>query len=324
MDIKCTQNIFRSANGCSDITYYILQPEGTSLRGIIQISHGVCDYFSRYTRFAKYLCGLGFIVCGNDHLGHGCSATKNTDFGFFAPRDGWQYLVDDMETLRALMQARYPDLPYFTLGHSMGSFIARLHAAEHGEQLRGMIMLGTAGPNPLSRTAVRLANSVVHAHGTTYRSAFLSRLAYNNFNRKIKDTATPFDWISRDKRVVELFLSDEKCNFMLTAAGYRDLFSLLVYANTSKCYKNTPRTLPLLLLSGDKDPVGAYGDGVRQVANLYLGAGVRNLDVIFYKDGRHDLLNEVNSPEVFGDISRWLERQLQENKENDSHASDND
>ncbi|NCB29133.1 MAG: alpha/beta hydrolase [Clostridia bacterium] len=315
MDIKCTQNMFRSTSGCSDITYYILRPEGVELRGIVQISHGVCDYFSRYTRFAKYLCGLGFIVCGNDHLGHGCSAAKSTDLGFFGPRDGWRYLVDDMEALHALMQTRYPELPYFTLGYSMGSFIARLHAAQHGTQLCGMIILGTAGPNPLSRTAIRLANSVAHSRGTTYRSAFLSRLAYNNFNRKIKDSTTPFDWISRDKQVVELFLSDEKCNFMLTAAGYRDLFSLLLHANTPKCYKSTPRALPLLLLSGDMDPVGAYGDGVRQVANLYRGAGMRDLDVIFYKGGRHDLLNEVNSPEVFGDISRWLERQLREHKE---------
>jgi|GEM_PF-3695383 len=94
MNIKCTQNIYKSANGVSNVTYYILVPEGVEVRGIVQLSHGMCEYFSRYTAFAKYLCGLGFIVCGNDHIGHGASVSRTADLGFFAARDGWKYLVD--------------------------------------------------------------------------------------------------------------------------------------------------------------------------------------------------------------------------------------
>ena len=99
MDIKCTQNIFKSSNGRSNVTYYILAPEGVDLRGVVQISHGMCEYFSRYTVFAKYLCSLGFIVCGNDHIGHGASAGRATELGFFAVRDGWSYLIQDMQKL---------------------------------------------------------------------------------------------------------------------------------------------------------------------------------------------------------------------------------
>ena len=124
MNIKCTQNIYKSANGVSNVTYYILVPEGVEVRGIVQLSHGMCEYFSRYTAFAKYLCGLGFIVCGNDHIGHGASVSRTADLGFFAARDGWKYLVEDVKHLTDLMQRRYPDLPYFLLGHSMGSLIA--------------------------------------------------------------------------------------------------------------------------------------------------------------------------------------------------------
>lgn len=310
MNIKCTQNIFRSANGVNEITYYILRPEGVELRGIVQISHGMCDYFSRYTPFAKYLCSLGFIVCGNDHLGHGCSAPKMTDLGFFAPRDGWKYLVDDMIKLTDIMQERYPEIPYFTLGHSMGSLITRIYATKCGARLRGCILIGTVGPNPFVKAGIHVANSVAHSRGITFRSAFLTKLALGNYNRKIKNSQTLFDWLTRDRETVALFLSDEKCNFLFTATGYRDLFTLVMYANSSKCFKSTPRDLPLLFLSGDMDPVGGYGEGVRQVANLYRGAGIRDLDVIFYKDSRHDVLNEINHQEVFGDISRWLERQL--------------
>lgn len=310
MNIKCTQNMFKSANGTAGITYYILQPEGVELRGIIQLSHGMCEYFSRYTTFAKYLCGLGFIVCGNDHLGHGSSVSKTADLGFFAPRNGWQYLVQDMQHLTDIMQQRYPDLPYFVLGHSMGSLITRLYITEYGDRLRGCILCGTVGPHPFARTAMRMANSVAHSRGTTYRSAFLSKVVFKNFNRKIKNSQSPFDWISRDKQVVALYQSDEKCTFIFTATGFRDLFNLMLCANNAKCFRSTPKGLPILMLAGDMDPVGNYGEGVRQVANFYRAAGISDLDVIFYKDGRHELLNETNRREVFGDISRWLERQL--------------
>ena len=135
MNIKCTQNIYKSANGVSNVTYYILVPEKTEVRGIVQLSHGMCEYFSRYTAFAKYLCSLGFIVCGNDHIGHGASVARSSELGFFATRDGWKYLVQDVEQLTDLMQQRYPDLPYFLLGHSMGSLIARLYLTEYGDKL---------------------------------------------------------------------------------------------------------------------------------------------------------------------------------------------
>ena len=118
MNIKCTQNIYKSANGVSNVAYYILVPEDSHIRGIVQISHGMCEYFSRYTAFAKYLCGLGFIVCGNDHIGHGASVSRPADLGFFAAHDGWKYLIQDVLHLRELMHRRYPDLPYFMLGHS--------------------------------------------------------------------------------------------------------------------------------------------------------------------------------------------------------------
>lgn len=336
MDIKCTQNIFKSSNGRSNVAYYILMPEGVELRGIVQISHSMCEYFSRYTVFAKYLCSLGYIVCGNDHIGHGASAPRATELGFFAVRDGWSFLVQDMQTLTDIMQTRYPDLPYFVLGHSMGSLITRLYLTTYGARLTGCILSGTAGPNPFARTGVRVANSVAHSKGMTYRSAFLYNLAFKNYNRKIADPHSIFDWLSRDTNVVQMFQSDAKCNFIFTAAGFRDLFTLVERANAAKCFKTTPHQLPLLLISGDRDPVGGYGEGVRRVARLYKAAGQKDLDVIFYKNGRHEILNETNRLDVFGDISRWLERHVaqthsedttvseEQTKEDVSHVDDDD
>ena len=310
MDIKCTQNMFRSANGASSITYYILAPEGVEARGVIQIAHGMCEYFSRYTVFAKYLCSLGFIVCGNDHLGHGASVSRETELGFFAPQNGWKYLVDDMKQLTDIMQQRYPGMPYFLFGHSMGSLLTRLYLPQYGQKLSGSILCGTGGPNPLAKTGVKLADTVAHSRGMTYRSALLSRLAMGNLNRKIAHPQSVFAWLTRDQHIVELYQSDNKCNFVFTATGFRDLFTLVQRANHARCFRTTPHELPILLIAGDKDPIGSYGDGVRSVARMYHAAGQKDVDVIFYKDGRHEILNELNHLDVFGDISRWLERHL--------------
>lgn len=310
MNIKCTQNIYKSANGVSNVTYYILTPEGVEIRGIVQLSHGMCEYFSRYTAFAKYLCGLGFIVCGNDHIGHGASVARDADLGFFATKDGWKYLVEDVKQLTDLMQRRYPNLPYFLFGHSMGSLIARLYLASYGEKLAGCILSGTAGPNPAALTGARVADSIAHSRGMTYRSGFLSSLTFQGYNRKIKNPHCCFDWLSRDTNAVALYTSDEKCNFVFTATGFRDLYTLCVRANSNHTFRATPRTLPLLFLTGDKDPVSKYGEGTRRVVTLYRGAGLKDIEVVFYKDARHEILNELNRLEVFGDISRWLEKQL--------------
>lgn len=310
MNVKCTQNVFKSANASNRITYYILRPEEVPLRGVVQLVHGMCEYFARYTAFAKYLCSLGFVVCGHDQLGHGATVSKDEELGFFAARDGWRCLIRDTEQLTELMQSRYPGLPYFIMGHSMGSLVTRLYLAEYGERLSGAILCGTVGPNPMAKTGVRLADSVARSRGMTYRSTLLSKLAFTGYNRRIKPHHSQFDWLSRDPQVVSLYESDAKCNFVFTAVAFRDLFSMVVQSNAIRTYRQTPRALPLLLIAGDADPVGSYGEGVRQVANMYRATGSQDVDLIFYKGARHEILNETNRLDVYSDVSHWLEEQL--------------
>lgn len=309
MNIRCTQNIFPSATG-TNITYYILQPEDVDIHGIIQISHGMCEYFSRYTHFAKYLCSMGFIVCGCDHLGHGCSVPPAGERGFFSYRDGWKALVADQNTLTDKMTERYPELPYFLLGHSMGSLIARLYLPSYGHKLSGCILIGTVGPSPLPVLGIRIAGSIIHSKGPMYRSAVLDKMVFGKHNAKIPNPQTRFDWLSRDASVVQLYQSDEKCNFIFTASGFRDLFCLTQKANAPACFKNTPKNLPIFLMSGDKDPVTEYGNGVKKVASFYKRSGISDIEVVFYKDGRHEILNELNKSEVYGDILRWIKNKL--------------
>ncbi|MGN1014388.1 MAG: alpha/beta fold hydrolase [Butyricicoccus sp.] len=310
MDIRCTQSVFPSADGKTSIAWYMFCPLGVTPRGIVQISHGMCEYFSRYTTFAKYLCSLGYIVCGNDHLGHGSSVSSDRALGFFGQKNGWSVLIDDLATLTDIMKRRWPDLPYFLLGHSMGAMVARLYLTRYSDKLDGCILSGTPAHRPLSTVGIRMANSVMHSHGPMYRSCMLNNLATGRNNARISHPDTPFDWLTRDKTIVALYQSDAKCNFIFTAAGFRDLFRLMYYCTLPQCVKTVKNRLPILFLSGDADPVGHYGMGVRRISSLYRYAGFPDVTTILYPDCRHEVLNELNRQTVFADVADWLEQHL--------------
>ena len=120
------KNSFKSADGIHDISYEVILPDGDA-KGIVQISHGMCEYFGRYNDFGKYMASHGYIVCGNDHLGHGESVRSDDELGYFSPENGWKNVVSDLFTLTEIMKKAYPDLPYYLFGHSMGSFMARAY-----------------------------------------------------------------------------------------------------------------------------------------------------------------------------------------------------
>jgi alpha-beta hydrolase superfamily lysophospholipase len=310
MDIRCTQSVYRSADKKSLISCYAFCPVGVPLRGVVQIAHGMCEYFSRYTQFAKYLCSQGFVVCGNDHLGHGASVPPGGALGFFGQKQGWSVLVDDMATLTDKAKAQWPEIPYFLFGHSMGAMISRLYLTQYAEKLDGCILSGVPSNNFLAGAGVHIANSVIHSQGPMCRSFVLNNLATGRYNAHIKNPKTPFDWLTRDPMIVSLYQSDEKCNFIFTAAGFRDLFRLVQKCTAPQCISDVSEPLPLLFVSGDADPVGNYGTGVKRIAAQYRSAGFRDVKMILYPDCRHEVLNELNRTEVYQDISDWLEQHL--------------
>ncbi len=310
MDIRCTQSVYPSSGSRVLIASYVLSPVGIEPKGIVQISHGMCEYFARYTQFARYLCSLGYIVCGNDHLGHGMSIPPGGSLGYFGQKDGWSVLIDDLAVLTDKMQKKYPDLPYYLLGHSMGAMVARLYLTRYSEKLTGCILSGTPSNNLFANVGIKMANSVIHSKGLNYRSPVLSNLAMGRYNARIKNPNTQFDWLTRDRITVALYQSDEKCNFIFTAAGFRDLFRLVQHCTSPRCVMDVKQKLPLLFLTGTADPVGGYGLGVRRIISAYKAAGFKDVTSFMYRDARHEVLNEINRTEVYKDISDWLERHL--------------
>ncbi len=295
---------YPSTNGTDTIVAKIWQPDGAA-KGIIQISHGMCEYIDRYSAFAQTLTQQGFFVCANNHLGHGASASDPEHLGYFAKRGGDKFLIDDLHTLTNMMKIKFPGMPLVLFGHSMGSFIARNYVTKYGQELDAVIFCGTSGPNPGARVGKKLAAFECRRRGEFYRSSLLSQLAFGSYNKKYK-RRTKFDWLTRDEDVVDAYLADPYCNFTFTASAFHDLFTLLLRCSDPEWFASYPKALPTLLISGDMDPVGDYGKGVSYVYQTLVSAGVRDIHLKLYKGARHELLNETNFGEVYEDILCWL------------------
>lgn len=298
---------YPSANGRGQIAYAVYQPHGDP-RAILQLSHGMCEYLARYEDFIAYLTDRGFVVCGNDHLGHGGSAGDIP--GYFGPRRGYAYLPRDLYQLTLLMRESYPDLPYFLMGHSMGSFIAREYIHRHGSLLDGAVLSGTSGRQPAYPLGLLLSRLICLVRGKTYRSRLLDRLAFGGYNKRFGGKYGDAHWLTRDTAAIEAYRNDPLCTFTFTAQGMNDLFHLVGRCNRRSRCRSLPKDLPLLLISGGMDPVGRYGKGVRQVARRMERAGATRVTCKLYPDNRHECLNESNREEVYEDILAFLESQI--------------
>ena len=282
------------------------------MKAIFQIAHGMAEHGERYEDFAKFLCKNGYAVYANDHIGHGKSVATDDDLGYFGERDGWLGFVNDAKLLTDLAKGEYPDKPVVLFGHSMGSFIARSYCEKFGADLAGAVFCGTSGTNPAAGVAIRLADVIAKIKGSRYRSEFINKLAFGAFNKKIEKPRTPFDWLSRDNAQVDKYIADKYCGFLFTAVGYRDMSTVLWSVSGKSWYANLPFVLPVLLISGEMDPVGAYGKGIRQVFRDLKSSGHKNVLMKLYKNDRHEILNELDKEDVYKDVVDWADKLLSE------------
>ncbi len=299
-----TEKTFMSKDGRSTIHYYVWEPEGEPV-AILQITHGMAEHLLRYEPFAEYLNKFGILVCGHDHIGHGRSADPE-DWGYFGEENGWKIMVQDVEQLHGIMKVRYMDTPYFLMGHSMGSFIARAWLSMYGNGVDGAIIMGTAGKNSALGVAKGIVKFIRKTKGSRHISKLITNLAFGSYNKRIKPARTAYDWLTRDEAIVDRYVEDPACGFTFTAAGYADLFNLIGYISSEQWYNLVPRDLPILLVSGAEDPVGAYGAGPAEVAEGLEAAGCTDVSLILYEGMRHEILNENGREAVMEDLKRFI------------------
>ncbi len=301
---------FPSSDGVHTVQVARWLPEGPP-RGVVQLVHGISEHMGRYDDFARFLTGHGFAVCGHDHLGHGRTARGPEEYGFLGERDGWEHLTQDVRALRVRMGEVFDGVPYFLLGHSMGSFVARTYLIRWPGTVDGCILSGTGQEKaPLVAFGKVVSSLLCALRGPNTRSALVTSLSLGAYNRQFRPNRTPNDWISRDEAVVDAYNADPLCRFVPTVGMFRDMMGGLQFIGSPANVKRMDPNTPILFFSGDRDPVGSNGAGVRRVAELFREAGVKDLTLTLYPEGRHEMLNELNRQAVYQDVLAWLEGHL--------------
>lgn len=288
-----------------DIFVRCWQPD-TQPRAAVLIAHGLGEHGGRYARVAEALTGAGYVVTAHDHRGHGPSC-RPEDLGYFGDKDGWRLCLDDIHAVAERLRSDYPGLPLIFMGHSMGSFVGQSYIAEHGNQLAGAILSGTAGPPPAMLAIGRAVVAFEHWRlGKRGKSKLIQQLLFGAQNDHFKPSRTNHDWLSRDPAEVDKYIADPLCGFPNTTQIAADLTAALANLGSPAMIAAIPKALPLYVFGGDKDPVGAT---VPQLIERYRAAGVK-VTAKLYPDGRHEMLNEINRDEVSADLIAWINATL--------------
>lgn len=298
---------FPSRDGVTRIHAIEWKPEG-SVKAILQICHGMVEYIDRYDGFAKYLSDRGFYVVGHDHLGHGYSVQSEDYLGFFHETDGNKYVIADIHRLRKITQQKYPEVPYFMMGHSMGSFLLRQYLTMRAEGLAGAIIMGTGYmPYGLLAAGQTLCRTIAAAKGWNYRSELVNHLGMGGYNKQFEPSDSTKDWITSDEKMRKAYESDPLCSFTFTVNGYYQMFEGMKALTRKDAMEKIPKELPVFFVAGAEDPVGANGEGVTKVFHKYEEKGLQDVQMKLYPGDRHEILNETDRMEVYEDLYQWLE-----------------
>lgn len=299
-----------STDSKNQLNVYIWEPQEKPI-AILQISHGMCEHLNRYDDFAKFMNGNNILVIGNDHLGHGKTAKDDSDLGYFGPGKS-KTVVDDLFEVTKYAKENYgKDIPYFLFGHSMGSFMARRYIMTYGSELSGAIISGTGSqPGAVLAGGKMVAGLIGIVKGERYRSPLLKSMAFGAYNKKIDNPRTVSDWLSKDEKIVDIYENDKFCKYDFTVDGYKTLFDSISFIQKPENIKKIPVDLPIFFISGTDDPVGNYGKGVEQVYDAYEAAGVKDIEIVLYHGGRHEMLNEIEREGVYEDVDTWIKRHI--------------
>jgi alpha-beta hydrolase superfamily lysophospholipase len=324
--IKKKYTHISSSNGVDRLHVTVWEPENPI--AILQISHGMIEMMERYDEFARYLAERGFVVAGNDHIGHGRTAAKEADLGYMNAYDASKTMAADLHRVTRALKKAYPRIPFYLMGHSMGSFIARRYMAEYGyddkylsmytpdSSVDGFICMGTGSmPEPVLTFGKGVVASEKMLHGEKYRSKLVDGLTFGLYNRKIPRKTkvngetrkrTVKDWISTVPEAVDEYMSNPLCSYTFTLKGYDTLYDTLHFAQQKKNLENIPKNIPVLFVAGDKDPVGHYGKDVKKLHKLYEKNVTDDVTGLLYHDCRHEVIHEFCKDKVFEDIYQWL------------------
>ena len=284
---------------------YRWEPEGQP-KAIVQIIHGIAEHVMRYDHFARYLNSLGYLVVAEDHMGHGKSVCEQIPRGCFA--GGWDAAVEDCCRLMEDMMAEYRGVPYILFGHSMGSFLARSVLIKKPESgITAAVICGSAWmPGAVIQGGKMISGLLMRTEGANQPSELLQKVMFSGYDKRINPVRTPCDWLSRDEKVVDAYIADPLCGFAPAPTLANAMMNGLLYIQKNSNLNRMKKELPIFFIAGGDDPVGAYGEGVRKAAQMFIRSGMKHVSVKLYPGCRHEIHNELNKDEVYQDVADWI------------------
>lgn len=298
---------FSTSDHDEKISTHIWEPD-KEIKAIMILCHGMAEHLSRYERFAEYLTQNHILACGIDLPGHGDSSQEG--LGFFAYKNGGEYVAQCILDLKEEIIKKYPNIPIILFGHSMGSFFARYIAAHYPAGIDCFIFSGTAGPNKQLKLGKILAKLETKLRGPKHKSTLLNDLCFKPYNKAFKPNRTEFDWLSRDNDEVDKYVADPKCGFVFSSSAFYDFFHILELINENSWVNTLPKDKPYLFISGTCDPVGEFGEGVLKIYNDMRKADIHDVEFKLYEDGRHEMLNEINYTLPYTNIVDFIYEKL--------------
>ena len=307
-----TEFTFLSTDGKTQLHGMRWEPEGGSVRAVLQICHGVAEHIARYDAFARYLNGLGIAVVGHDHLGHGLSLPEGGTPVYFGAGSTWNTVVDDIYVLHQRIRLWYPDVPLCIMGHSMGSFLTRTYLFRYPGTVKAAVIMGTGWqPKAVIAGGMAVAKAVGAVVGENGTSDLVTNLAFGAYNKLFAPNRTSCDWLSADEGNVDAYMADPLCGADATVGLFRQMLSGIRFNQKLSNLRQMDPRIPVLFVAGEKDPVGDCGNGVRRTYQEFRRAGVQDCTLKLYPGLRHEILNEkAQQQQIFEDIGQWLTSKL--------------
>lgn len=307
-----TEFTFLSTDGETQLHGMRWEPDGGSVRAVLQICHGVAEHIARYDAFARYLNGLGIAVVGHDHLGHGLSLPEGGTPVYFGAGNTWNTVVDDIYVLHQRIRLWYPDVPLCIMGHSMGSFLTRTYLIRYPGTVKAAVIMGTGWqPKAVIAGGMAVAKAVGAVVGENGTSDLVTNLAFGAYNKLFAPNRTSCDWLSADEDNVDAYMADPLCGADATVGLFRQMLSGIRFNQKLSNLRQMDPRIPVLFVAGEKDPVGDCGNGVRRTYQEFRRAGVQDCTLKLYPGLRHEILNEkAQQQQIFEDIGQWLTSKL--------------
>lgn len=277
---------------------------------VLLISHGMAEYAQRYEPIASLLTAENIAVYAYDQRGHGSAVSNSEQLGI-GEENWFNKQVDDISTAVQHLRKTYPGKKIFLLGHSMGSFICQRYFQKQAGEIDGLILSASNGKkDPLLDIGIAVAWLQMKIFGPAYRSKLIDSLSFKKFNAAFKPNRTTNDWLSRDNNEVDKYVADPLCGFVCSAQFFYYFFKGIADAFKKENIRLIAANIPVYAFAGDKDPVGLQGKGFLKMIHHWKAAGVLDISYDLYKDGRHEMLNEVNRQEVVANLVSWIKKHL--------------